>query len=68
VFALGARDDFRDLDFRIKFAVQFAAAIGIYAAGYRVGEMTLPGNGAVVDLGPFDPVVTVFWFVFSRTP
>ncbi|MGH2609607.1 MAG: MraY family glycosyltransferase [Tepidiformaceae bacterium] len=63
VFILGQRDDFRDLDFRVKFAVQFAAAIGLYAAGYRVGEMTLPGNGTVA-LGWFDPFVTVLWIVF----
>ncbi|MEX0783021.1 MAG: MraY family glycosyltransferase [Dehalococcoidia bacterium] len=63
VFILGQRDDFRDLDFRVKFAVQFGAAIALYAADYRIGEMTLPGNGTVA-LGWLDPFVTVFWLVF----
>lgn len=63
VFALGARDDFHDLGFRTKFAVQFGAAIGLYIAGFRIEEMTLPGNGTV-DLGLLDPFVTVLWFVF----
>ncbi len=62
VFILGQRDDFRDIDFRVKFAVQFGAAVALYVAGYRVGEMTLPGNGTV-DLGWLDPVVTVLWIV-----
>jgi UDP-GlcNAc:undecaprenyl-phosphate/decaprenyl-phosphate GlcNAc-1-phosphate transferase len=62
VFLMGARDDFRDIHWRLKFGVQFAAAIALYAAGYRIGEMTLP-IGGTVDLGLLDPVITVFWIV-----
>ncbi|MCC6959998.1 MAG: undecaprenyl/decaprenyl-phosphate alpha-N-acetylglucosaminyl 1-phosphate transferase [Dehalococcoidia bacterium] len=60
VGAVGARDDFRDLDWRIKLTIHFLAALGIYLAGYRVGEMTLPGGGAVA-LGWTDPVVSILW-------
>jgi len=60
VGAVGAKDDFRDLDWRVKLSTHFLAALGIYLAGYRVGEMTLPGGGAVA-LGWLDPVVSIFW-------
>ncbi len=62
VFAMGARDDFRDLNWKTKFGVQIAAAIGLYVGGYRVGQMTIPG-GDVVKLGPLDPAVTIVWLV-----
>jgi len=62
VFLVGARDDFRDVHWRIKFGVQFAAAIALYIAGYRIGEMTLPFGGTV-DLWLFDPIITVLWIV-----
>ncbi len=62
VFLVGAVDDFRDLGWRLKFGVQIGAAIALYIAGYRIGEMTLPG-GDTLSLGLLDPVVTVFWLV-----
>jgi UDP-GlcNAc:undecaprenyl-phosphate/decaprenyl-phosphate GlcNAc-1-phosphate transferase len=62
VFLVGAVDDFHDLSWRTKFSTQIGAAIVLYIAGYRVGEMTLPG-GDTVSLGLFDPIVTVFWLV-----
>jgi len=62
VCALGARDDFRDIDWRIKMGTHFGAAIVLYAAGYRIGEMTFPGGGTI-SLGLFDPIVTVFWII-----
>lgn len=62
VCAVGARDDFRDLDWRLKMSVHLLAALGIYLAGYRIGEMTLPG-GSNVALGWADPVVSIFWIV-----
>jgi UDP-GlcNAc:undecaprenyl-phosphate GlcNAc-1-phosphate transferase len=62
VFLAGARDDFRDMHWSLKFGVQIAAASILYIAGYRVGEMTLPGGGTV-SLGLLDPVITVFWIV-----
>ena len=63
VFAVGAWDDFRDLSWRVKFGAQTAAAVALYANGYHIGEMTLPGGGTVA-LGVLDPFVTVFWLVF----
>jgi UDP-GlcNAc:undecaprenyl-phosphate GlcNAc-1-phosphate transferase len=62
VFAVGALDDFRDVHWRTKFGVQTVAAIALYASGYRVGELTFPAGGTV-ELGVFDPVVTVAWLV-----
>ena len=60
VCAVGARDDFRDVDWRYKLSTHFLAALGIYLAGYRIGEMTVPGGGSV-DLGWLDPVVSILW-------
>ena len=60
VGAVGAKDDFKDLDWRVKLSTHFLAALGIYLAGYRVGEMTLPGGGTV-DLGWTDPVFSILW-------
>lgn len=62
VCAVGARDDFKDLDWRSRMAVQFLAALGIYLAGYRIGEMTLPG-GETVGLAWADPIVSIFWIM-----
>lgn len=60
VCAVGARDDFRDVDWRVKMSTHFLAALGLYLAGYRVGAMTLPG-GETIALGWADPIVTIFW-------
>jgi UDP-GlcNAc:undecaprenyl-phosphate GlcNAc-1-phosphate transferase len=62
VCAMGARDDFRDLDWRFKLATHVLAALALYLSGIRVERMTLPG-GEAVALGVFDPVVTVGWVV-----
>jgi UDP-GlcNAc:undecaprenyl-phosphate GlcNAc-1-phosphate transferase len=62
VGAVGARDDFKDLDWRVKLSTHFLAALGIYLAGYRIGEMTLPGGGNVA-LGWLDPIVSIFWIM-----
>lgn len=62
VCAVGARDDFRDLDWRFKMSVHFLAALGIYLVGYRIGEMTLPGGGTVA-FGWADPVISIFWII-----
>ena len=60
VCAVGARDDFKDLDWRYKMSTHFLAALGIYLAGFRIGETTLPGGGTLA-LGWMDPVVSIFW-------
>lgn len=60
VCAVGARDDFKDLDWRYRMSTHFLAALGIYLAGYRIGEMTLPGGGTVA-LGLLDAPISIFW-------
>jgi UDP-GlcNAc:undecaprenyl-phosphate GlcNAc-1-phosphate transferase len=62
VCAVGARDDFRDVDWRLKMGTHIGAAVVLYMSGFRVGEMTLPGGGTV-ELGLLDPVITVLWIV-----
>ena len=62
VCLMGARDDFRDVDWRLKMATHVFAALVLYFNGYHIDRMTLPG-GETVALGPLDPVVTVFWVV-----
>lgn len=62
IFIAGARDDFRDLDWRVKFGIQIGAALILYLSGYHVGEMTFPGGGTV-KLHAADPFVTVIWIV-----
>ncbi len=62
VCAMGARDDFRDLDWRFKFGTHILAAAALYLSGFHIDRMTLPG-GEAVALGPLDPVVTVAWIV-----
>ena len=62
VCAVGARDDFKDVDWRYKMSTHFLAALCIYLVGYRVGEMTLPGGGTVA-LGVLDPVVSILWIM-----
>ncbi len=62
VCAVGARDDFRDVDWSIKLATQVAAAVVLYLSGFHIGEMTLPGGGTL-QLGFTDPLVTVLWVV-----
>ncbi|MEO8538891.1 MAG: MraY family glycosyltransferase [bacterium] len=62
VGAVGAKDDFKDLDWRYKLSTHFLAALGIYLVGFRVGEMTLPGGGNVA-LGWTDPIVSIFWIM-----
>jgi UDP-GlcNAc:undecaprenyl-phosphate GlcNAc-1-phosphate transferase len=63
VFAVGLLDDLKEQPWTVKLAVQVAAACGAYAAGFRVGEMTLPFGGSV-ELGLMDLPVTVLWLAF----
>ena len=60
VCLMGARDDFRDVDWRLKMATQVLVALILFFNGYHIDQMTLPG-GDTVSLGIFDPVVTVLW-------
>lgn len=62
VFAIGAWDDFRDRPWWLKLGAHVSASVALWAAGFRVGELTLP-TGSVLHLGWADPFVTVFWLV-----
>ncbi|HQG93320.1 MAG TPA: MraY family glycosyltransferase [Acidobacteriota bacterium] len=63
VFALGLADDLRGVRARTKFGVQTAAAVLLWALGFRIGMVSLPFAGGV-DLGPvLGALVTVLWVV-----
>ncbi|HZZ86324.1 MAG TPA: MraY family glycosyltransferase [Anaeromyxobacteraceae bacterium] len=62
IAALGVYDDLRGAGARLKFTVQFAAAALMYAVGFRIDVMAIP-FGPVVHLGPFGPLLTLFWIV-----
>lgn len=63
VFALGLADDLRGVRARTKFGVQTAAAVLLWALGFRIGMVSLPFAGGV-DLGPvLGCLITVLWVV-----
>ena len=62
ILILGMVDDVRPLPAVLKFAIQIAIALGMYALGVRVELLSLPFGPA--DLGPVvGVVVTVVWLV-----
>jgi UDP-GlcNAc:undecaprenyl-phosphate GlcNAc-1-phosphate transferase len=63
ILLLGLLDDLREVDFRIKFLVQTAAAALVFAIGYRIEDVSLPW-GASFSLGWAAPVLTILWLVF----
>jgi UDP-GlcNAc:undecaprenyl-phosphate GlcNAc-1-phosphate transferase len=62
VFGLGLYDDLKGAGARLKFTVQVAVAIGMYAVGYRVEILALPFVGHIA-LGIFAAPFTVLWIV-----
>lgn len=63
VFALGLLDDIRDLRARTKFVAEVVIASGIFAAGVRIGAVSV-GDLVLFELPPaVDYVATVVWFV-----
>jgi UDP-GlcNAc:undecaprenyl-phosphate GlcNAc-1-phosphate transferase len=56
-------DDLREVDFKLKFLVQIAAAALVFVIGYRIEDVSLPW-GVTFSLGWTSPVLTVFWLVF----
>jgi UDP-GlcNAc:undecaprenyl-phosphate GlcNAc-1-phosphate transferase len=60
--ALGAYDDVRGTDARVKFAFQFGIAAVAYGLGLRIDSLVLPGLGAV-ELGALGAPLTLLWFV-----
>ena len=62
IAALGLFDDLVGSGAKQKFAVQFAVAIYVWCAGFRVEQLQLP-TGAIVPLGALGIVITVGWIV-----
>jgi len=63
ILLLGLLDDLREVNFKIKFLVQTAAAALVFVIGYRIEDVSLPW-GATFSLGWAAPVLTILWLVF----
>ncbi|MGD0205514.1 MAG: MraY family glycosyltransferase [Dehalococcoidia bacterium] len=63
ILLLGLLDDLREVDFKIKFLVQTAAAALVFVVGYRIEHVALPW-GTTFSLGWAAPVLTILWLVF----
>jgi UDP-GlcNAc:undecaprenyl-phosphate/decaprenyl-phosphate GlcNAc-1-phosphate transferase len=63
VMLLGLLDDLWGVRPWAKIAVQAAAGLYLYYAGYRIDTISNPFNAATTDLGPFALPVTLLWFV-----
>lgn len=63
IFAIGFLDDLRLMSPQSRLLVQIAAAIAVYAAGYRLDVIGLPW-GPNLSLWYFAPIATVLWVVF----
>jgi len=63
ILLVGLLDDLREVNFKIKFIVQAAAAGLAFLAGYRIEDMSMPW-GASFPLEWAAPIVTIFWLVF----
>ena len=63
ILLLGLLDDLREVNFKIKFLVQTAAAALVFVIGYRIEDVALPW-GATFSLGWAAPVLTILWLVF----
>jgi len=63
IFALGVYDDFRGADAKLKLAVQFTVAAGLYFGGFRIGTLSLPfGGGWELPIWLGFPL-TMLWIV-----
>jgi UDP-GlcNAc:undecaprenyl-phosphate GlcNAc-1-phosphate transferase len=63
ILLLGLLDDFREVNFKIKFLVQIAAASLVFVIGYRIEDVSLPW-GTTLSLEWGAPVLTILWLVF----
>jgi UDP-GlcNAc:undecaprenyl-phosphate GlcNAc-1-phosphate transferase len=63
VFLTGLFDDWRVASWQQKLVGQVAAAVAVYAAGYRIEQAAFPWGGAI-DLGWLAPLATIAWVVF----
>jgi UDP-GlcNAc:undecaprenyl-phosphate GlcNAc-1-phosphate transferase len=62
LFLCGLVDDVRGLGPLAKLAVQIAAALAVYAAGFRIDALQLPGTGPM-PLGWLSLPATLLWVV-----
>jgi UDP-GlcNAc:undecaprenyl-phosphate GlcNAc-1-phosphate transferase len=62
VLAIGAWDDARGMRARWKFLGMLLVALGMYAAGFRIGAVSNP-FGSAFDLSWLALPVTLFWFL-----
>lgn len=60
VFLLGYLDDIHEIGWLQKSGGQVAAGVILYALGYRLGDVSLPGGGSLA-LGPLDLPATLLW-------
>ena len=63
ILLVGLLDDLREVNFKVKFTVQAAAASLAYLVGYRIEDVSMPW-GASFPLEWAAPIVTIFWLVF----
>lgn len=62
IAGLGLFDDLLGAGARVKFSVQVLVAAYVWAAGFRIEQISLP-NGAVLPLGIFGFLVSLVWMV-----
>lgn len=62
IAGLGFYDDLKGAGARLKFSVQFAVALGLYALGFRIEVLANP-FGAELTLGLLSLPLTVLWVV-----
>ncbi len=63
ILTLGVCDDVWQLKAGSKFLVQLLAGALVYAAGFRISEITNPFGGGLLNLGVFALPLTVLWVV-----
>jgi UDP-GlcNAc:undecaprenyl-phosphate GlcNAc-1-phosphate transferase len=63
ILLLGILDDLVEVDFKLKFLVQTAAAALVFVVGYRIEDLSMPW-GASFSVGAAAPVLTILWLVF----
>jgi UDP-GlcNAc:undecaprenyl-phosphate GlcNAc-1-phosphate transferase len=62
MLALGFLDDLKGVSVAKKFAVQIVVALGLYAGGYRITELSIPFGGHI-ELGWLALPASVLWIV-----
>jgi UDP-GlcNAc:undecaprenyl-phosphate GlcNAc-1-phosphate transferase len=63
ILLVGLLDDLHEVNFKVKFTVQAAAAGLAFLVGYRIEDVSMPW-GASFPLEWAAPIVTIFWLVF----